>query len=446
MEGFETRDSVKNTKKDRIENLDTLREDPLIKSATEKIATKCLENNETNKLFSKEIFKQYKVADFINRVEKTNPELWFFLSAELWMFDIKDKTYNQLTADEKLKLVAIYDTLAPNKVYEFFMWSYRNSAKKIDVTKFKQRYANQLNVIIDSFTIDFKLAQLSYGLDTKKMLEREYHFTEQESAKYMNYLEEIKQHPDHVVTQEAKMDPGVWILIWIAIGLILWYLGKSRYDNFMKGATSEVIHTGQIKINNPKDIAELLTQTAEFQTAWSDRREQFKVDTNQTFLGQKSREFLNIFQNNQIDMELNGRYAVSFNLDSANATFYYDFDKNKVIAHLKKPTIVIVESNPKVLKNNREFVHIKARDNAELELLKSLEKDVVEKASENNEVCKRAEENSERILWRLYSYMIDFQNTISGKKQPFNWVEVIVDYNAPLNVEPNNSAPINVKP
>ena len=110
-----------------------------------------------------------------------------------------DKKYEQLSASEKIKILALYDTLN-SKVYQR-MKPYKNEKNKIDINKFKQAYADHIKLIIDHLGIDFKLSQLSNFGNIKKTLKEEYKLTEKEAVKFIAYLEALKNQPGKV--QEA---------------------------------------------------------------------------------------------------------------------------------------------------------------------------------------------------------------------------------------------------
>lgn len=432
MENFESRaDDYKVESLDKTsERLDKMANDPDIKNATAKISAKCLESNAMNKLLtSTEMLKDKKVSDYIHEVLRVNPELRLFISANLWVDKLMDKKYNQLTPDEKIKLLALHDTLQ-NKVYQAFE-PYRDDQGKIDMNKFKKAYGDHMKGMIKSLSTDFKLAQLSNLGDIKKTLKEEYKLTEKESTKFIVYLEELKKQPKSSNVKEA----GSWYFIVagvsLILGIVLWVIGANYYFDFTHPAPPEtVIQTGRVTISWPKEIARLGTVEADFKTAGVVKKEQRKVKDTDGWLKQQAKKLWNAAQSQEIIMELNGKFMVQFDLD--NSTFEYDYGTKKIYAHLKKPKIAITEANPKIIKKNSEIFEIKAFDNTQMELLDSLKKDVVVKASEQSMLYVKAKESAEKILNAIYG------DAFRITKTPFNWVEVITDVIEVPPVTPKN--------
>jgi len=396
------------------DKLMNLSEDPDIKSATDKILWKSLEWTIVNTLFLNQwAFKWKKISVYLDEVLKINPELRFFMS-ENWMNQFMDKKYEELLPAEKIKILALYDTIN-SRIYQFSN-PFKDKNWKIDITKFWKAYNHHIKSIISNLWVDFKLTQLSNLGNVKKALKKDYNLSDQEVDKFLNYLEELKNHSKNEVQEAWAWAYIFFLLAWVALGA----LGMSRYNNFMTPKTDTVVRTGRVELWDPRMIAKLLSTEADFKTTWSIYKEQFKINENENWLIEQAKKLWNVAQNKEIIMELNGKIAVEFDLD--NSKFEYDYDTGKIYASLKNPNILITEANPKILKRNSEIFEIKAFDNAQMELLDNLKKDVLSDVESRRMIYDKAIENVTKILEALYSHSFE----ISGMK--FEWVEVIIDW------------------
>jgi len=417
----------------KIDKLPTLANDPYVKSATEKITAKCLEWKMINKLFlNQEVFKNKKVSVYTDQVLKTNPELRFFISSNLWINkNFMNKKYEQLLAGEKIKLLALYSTLN-NKVYQLVN-PYKNENGKIDTKKFEKAYTDSINWIVSNLAIDFKLTQLSNLWNIKKTLKQDYKLTDKEITQYIAYLEELKKQPSNV--QEA----GGWgyIAAFIA-GVVLTLAGVFIYNRITHPRSETITNSGRVEIGDPRTIAKLLAVDAPFKTTWTIKKEQFKINDDDNSVIQWLKKAANIPQSSEIVMEVDGKLAIQFDLD--NSTFVYDYSTKKIYAHLKKPQIIITDFNPKIFKKNWEVFEIKKFDNIQPELMSTLKQDVLKDAWNRRDILEKARKNTETILKNLYTI------AFSGSGRKLEWVEVTIDdFDDPsYHIEPQDKK-INIK-
>ena len=432
MEKFEKNLDVDNkfTKKDLDDLLlkitDISSADPDILSSTDKISEKCLDSKLVNSfLLDQQKFQNKDIFSYIENVIEQNPELWFFVSSSLWLGNLADKKYEDLSTNEKIKLLVLYDTLN-DKTANILSLYKDGKSDKINVSKFENSYNSHMKSLFNKLSIDFKLSQLSNFWNIQKTLIQDYGLTPLEAQKFTVYLENLKEQLKNSVI-EAKW---AWYLFAILFGVLLWAIWMNWYYSFKYPKTETIVRTWRTELWDPKLIAKLLPVEADFTTSWSLKKSQFAVDEGDNWIFQQAKKLWNVVQTKEIVMELNWKFAVEFDLD--NSIFEYDYDTKKIYAHLKSPKILITSSQANIISKNSEVFEIKSFDNAEMELLEDLKQNVVSEVSNQNIVLMKAKENAEQILTALYSQVLD------NEWLELIWVEVIIDWFNNL-VIPNNN-------
>jgi hypothetical protein len=430
MHGIEKKSNYDSSEKNQNKKVDSLYlnagseilTDPEVKKVCNKIISKWLENSSIDKIFlNQKSLENQNLSAYLDDIVVKYPQLWSFLYVDFWMGDFKNKRYSQLNSEEKVKFLALEKTLhgSLNKLFA----PYKEKNGRIDEIAFRRAYAEQVKGIINTLAIDFKLNQLSNLLDIKKTLKQDYMLSDIEAQKFILYLEEIKKNPKNLTEAWS----GTWYLIMLFAGILLWALWMKLYYDIITPDPETIIKTGRVTIWDPRTIAKLMTVEADFSTTGTMRKEQFKVDPNDNWLKNKSKELLNVAQTREIVMELNGKFWVVFDLD--NSRFEYDYDTKKIYAYLKNPELTILQSHPKVLSRNSEVFEINAFNNAELELLDSMKNDVLMEASNRDLIYLKAKDNAAKILEAIYWQAFEITQT------PFYWVEVIIDQNPVIHLD-----------
>lgn len=385
----------------------------LVNSATEKVMDWCLKNPKLSKyLVNQEVFRNKNISVYLDNLVKKNPELWSFIYVDLWLNSARKPKYEQLSSPEKIKLLAL-DNLLNNKVSTFFS-SYTNKAGTIDVTLFKNSYKEQMKWFVSNLTIDFKLNQLSNLWDITKTLKNDYKLTDKEASVYVSYLENLKNQSNNV--QEAWL----WWYAFVAVlSMIVWAMGMKYYYDFTHPESQTIIQSGRVEIWDPKTIAKLLSVEAPFKTTWTLKKELYKINDDDNAILKALKKSANIPQSHEITMEVDGKYAVEFDLD--RSTFEYDYTTKKIYAHLKSPKILITDFNPKIIKKNWEIFEMSTFDWVQTELMNTLKENVVKEGKNRTDILNKAKINTANTLRWLYTL------PLSLWKFDVSWVEVIID-------------------
>lgn len=367
-----------------------LANDPDIKKATDKILAKELTGTEP------EVLKNKTIGTYINTIIKKNPELWFFMQKEIGAQNITNKKYEQLTGSEKLKVLTLTKTInLGNSTLNNLIAPYKNKQGKIDIKKFTSAYKNIYQHTLEDIGNDFKWAQIGRFGNTKKTLKEKYKLTDNEANKFVRYLEEVKKQPNS--TQEA----WAWAYIFFTlVGVALWAAGMYAYHKITTPETQSVINTGRVNIWSPEIIAKLATIEVPYSTTWEIKKEQFKINNDDIQLIKWLKKTGNLAQNQEIIMEVSGKYQIQF--DFHTSTFERDNATKKVYVHLKSPKIVITDFQPKILKKNGEVFEVRALDNTQLELMNNLKQEVMRQAQEKTDILQLSQQQMTRILGAIY--------------------------------------------
>lgn len=379
-----------NLQSENKEELLNLTTDPDVKKAVNKILQKSLVGTEP------EVLKNKTIGTYINTIIKKNPELWFFVQTKMWVQKMMNKRYEQLTGDQKIMILTLTKTINTGNtpLWKLFL-PYKNDKGKIDIKKFTNTYQNIYKNVLEDLWSDFKWAQILNLGNTKKTLKEKYKLTDNEANKFIKYLEELKKQPD------AKQHAGAWpYIFFLAIGVVLWALGMYAYKKFTTPETQSVINTGRVNIGTPELISKLASVEVPYSTTWEIKKEQFKINSDDNQLVKRLKKTGNLAQNQEILMEVNGKYQVQFDLK--NSTCERDYDTHKVYVHLKSPKIVITDFQPKILKRNGELFEVKALDSTQVELMENLKQEVTRQAQQKGDILQKAQQQMAKILWTIY--------------------------------------------
>ncbi len=343
---------------------------------------------------------------------KKHPDLWEYVSWTLKL-PLSNVKFSQLNTQQKINYLAFHDAFRYRRLKQLQWHKEPTNAENI---------INNCNANLKKYStrIDSKFSgkNLSNLFVLEKTLKDDFWLTNIEAQQVKKYLMLIKKHPEYVNRlniQESWLKAyGITFLIGLAMWAIWMYWVSHLWDR-----PETNVYGGRTEISEPQEILKLLTQESEFLNSWSIEKKMFTVDSDDSFLEQLWKEAANRLQSTRIDMKVEGKLALQYDLQKY-CKMYIDHETGTVYLNVNQPDVVITDWHAEVMNKNREWVHEKNFDNAELELQEQLKQQALDDAKNKPDFYEKAKSNTRYQLLRLFQAV-----------KP-HWVEikdVVVNYN-----------------
>ena len=353
---------------------------------------------------------------------KNHPDLWLYVSWTLKL-PLSNVKFSQLNTQQKINYLAFHDAFRYRRLKQLQGHKEPTNAENI---------INNCNANLKKYSarIDSKFSgtNLSNLLVLESTLKNDFWLTSIEAQQVKKYLKLIKDHPEYVSwpkLQEAGFK-GIAIGISYLAVFLLWAAWMYWIDHLGDNPETR-IYGWKTEISEPEEILKLLTQESHFFKDGFIEKKMFTVDSNDSFLEQLWKEAANRLQSTRIDMKVEWKLALQYNLQTYSKLV---IDHGTGIAYLtvNQPDVVITEWHAEVMNKNREWVHEKNFDNAELELQEQLKQQALDDAKNKPDFYEKAQSNTKNQLLVLFK-----------KLKPY-WVDikdVVVNYNIERRDERN---------
>lgn len=342
-------------------------------------------------------FESMNISSEINDVLKKYPDLWlkimWDLNLPLW-----ESKFSSLTTQQKYNYSILYDAIYWKNIL------YKKSPSSADIYS---RIKNLDAKYVDKINGNFKLKNASNLLQLEKTLKEDFKLTPSESWKVKEYLEMIKKHPEFVNDYrflEAWIWSWWWMLIWLVTWLLLWAIWMHYIDNIWKINPETTKTVWETVIEEPEAILYLLTQKFPFSTSGSIKKKMFTETENPNWIIEMWKNLLkrgiNLFETKELNMEMVWDLALKYDLDGSSLSVSHS--TWEVVLKVKKPDVILIDSNANVTYSNGEVVELDAFRNAEMELENDLKKKVIKEAKNNPRFYDVARQQTEADLKELF--------------------------------------------
>lgn len=368
-------------------------ETPAIKALNKKILETSLKNNP--KLEQK--FLSIDLRDYVDRTLHDHPELWPYLTFDLWLQSLKNKHYSRLSIHDKLKLITLEKTLQDSPRYRFEK-NTKNKDWKYDTQWFKQRYRDKFIEVISTLSRDFTRNQRSNFWFIKQTLTNTYWATEEAAEEYIAYLDEVKKQLE---AQNPTQLWGRWYVVVAILAAILWAVGHKMYQDFMDPKGIEIISLDRISLWDPETLSKFVSAEQSFSLSAKKRKTQFDDDSWISRLA-------NMAQSKEVIISLDGKIAVEYDVSSKNwASYYYNPQTQIIEIVLPSPSLALRDSQAKVLNTKRERIQISDFNNLEFELIDNMKEEVLRDDETKTKLIDLSVSSAASLFYEIYAPIIE---------------------------------------
>lgn len=398
-------------------NFEVLSKNQTLKKWLEKIY-----NNICSVTFSEER-KQFETLNVwwtIQEILNKYPDLAIYISWDLWL-SLKEQKFSKLSTKQKFNFTALYEAVNWNGLFD---------KKEPSSSNIYDRVKRNITSNTEKINNKFKRKNVSNFLQLEKTLQEDFWLTINESKKVKEYLEIIKKHPEFVWNMKIIEAWNTWWYIVVAVlALALWALWMHYIDNLWRIDPETTKEVWDVVIEEPEAILWLLTQKFGFTVGGSIEKKLFTESEENTLIEwwkNLIKRGINLFETKELTMEMVWDLALKYDLDwsslSVNHTTW------EVVLKVKKPDIIVVDSNAQITNSNGEVFEMQAFRNAEMELEDNLKKKAIQEAKNNPkfyEVAKQQTEHDlEELFKEIHPYWID---VTSVRVEYIDSLEVSVD-------------------
>ncbi len=348
----------------------------------------------------------------MKNILKNHPDLWEYVSGTLKL-PLSNVKFSQLNTQQKINYLAFHDA-----------FKYRR-LKKLQGHKEPTNAEN----IINNCTANLKLYQAKIDskfsgtnlrnlLALETTLENDFWLTDAEAKQVKKYLKLIQDHPEYVSQFQVKEAWFKAIGISFLIGVVMWAIWM-YWVSHLGDRPETNVYTWRTEISEPEEILRLLTQESHFFKDGFIEKKMFTIDSDDSFLEQLWKEAANRLQSTRIDMKVEGNLALQYDLQKY-CKMEIDHGTGTVYLTVNQPDVVITDWHAEVMNKNREWVHEKNFDNAELELQEQLKQQALEDAKNKPDFYEKAKSNTRDQLLKLFKAV---------KPHGVEIKDVVVNYN-----------------
>ena len=351
---------------------------------------------------------------------KKHPDLWEYVSGTLKL-PLSSVKFSQLSTQQKINYLALHDAFKYRRLKKLQGHKEPTNAENIinNCTANLKHYQNKM----DS---KFSSSNLSNLLALESTLKKDFWLTDSEAQQVKKYLKLIQDHPEFVSNDRVLEAWRKAYAITFWIGVIMWAIGM-YWVSHLGDRPETNIYTWRTEISEPEEILKLLTQESHFFKDGFIEKKMFTVDSNDSFLEQLWKEAANRLQSTRIDMKVEGNLALQYDLQKY-CKMEIDHETGTVYLTVNQPDVVITDWHAEVMNKNREWVHEKNFDNAEIELQEQLKQQALEDAKNKPDFYEKAKSNTRDQLLRLFKAV---------KPHGVEIKDVVVNYNIERRDERN---------
>lgn len=354
----------------------------------------------------------------MKNILKNHPELWEYISGTLKL-PLSNVKFSQLNTQQKINYLALHDAFRYRRLKQLQWHKEPTNAENIINNCTANLKAYQAK--IDS---KFSGKNISNLLALEKTLKDDFWLSAIEAQQVKKYLKLIQDHPEYVSGLNIKeawwKAYGITFLVGLVMGAIWMYWVSHLGDR-----PETKVYGWVTEISEPQEILKLLTQESEFVKAWSIEKQMFTVDSNDSFIVQLWKEAANRLQSTRIDMKVEGKLAIAYNLQEY-CKMEIDHETGIVNLTVNQPDVVITDWHAEIMNKNREWVHEKNFDNAEMELQDQLKQQAIDDAKNKADFYEKAKDQTRYQLLKLFKAV---------KPHGVDIKDVVVNYNLERRVE-----------
>ncbi len=366
--------------------ISTIDMDPKTQWIVNKVMDSCINKIETsfNSIWSIQSFQQ--------KIYEKNPELWNFLTIELWINNISCDNFHDCTPDEKMLLLTIEKTLAEDT---FFTRYKREEDWSFNIEIFKKKFSNASRSVNEEISDTFNETQ-SYFSDPKESFKISFWLTDDEADSFIKYLEEVKTNIDATKPQEA----GIGTVIAVVATAVVTSLLRMKYIDIKYWDWEKKIKTWLISLWDPETLASIITAKQGFEMVWDLDHSLYEENSDDWWFKRNGKKVVNARQSKELQMTLYGELWVTFDLHWAK--FNYNYDSKMIEIELPEPEAIMLYSDPIVNYKNWEVFEMEVFKNDEIELYKELENKALSDAKTRELLISKAHEWAMDIFLKVY--------------------------------------------
>ncbi len=372
----------------------------------EKIFKKCLENHPG----IQEDLKDLDILSYQKNIYASHPELWNFLTFDMWINSFHGKKYADLMPTEKIQLIAFEKAMKDLLPLPIGL---KEKDGSFNINSLRSRYVTKLNGTMNNVISTFKRDQMSNLGDIKKTLTSDYWLSPLEAIKFEKYLQDVKKDAEAHNVTEASIR---WYVAAFIAGMAVALLWVMVYQNIFDPSWKTETTINEINLWDPSTLASLITAEQPFQIIW-ESTEKLYDDTNSVWLGKLGKDIINSMQSRTVKMSLNWKIWVEYNFNDG-AKFTYSEATDLITVELPYPTFTIRESRGEVLDRNSEWFEVSRFNNTEQKLLESLNEKALQEISNQEELIDMSAEQASNIIYAIYGPVLE------AHKHAIKWVVI----------------------
>ena len=419
---------------------ETLLKNTTLKSWLDKIIKK--ESETTISTFWKwykdnELSRHLFIESWTKRAINMHPDLAGFICWDLWLpysetSYISGTKFNELTFEQKMWFISFQEAL----------WYYSWDISGISSNDFINQCKALMNEHAKSMTGRFNakltssqnfLQEVTWLVELKKFLKKEYWLTDTECEKVEDYIELTNKHPEYVwwVSNEWIKPVEAWWFFspqfWSAVKrliiawLVIWWVNELKSCASLTPPETRV-YGDSTEITNFKEVFRVMSAQVDTDShrrqiseewLWHfDERTGCRIAKWAKWVWNRIIEWINVAQHRNLDLELKTQIGYLFDFETAKCNV--EVKNWRWIFHVKvkKPEVKIVSEEAKIYKSRRERINVNQFDDFDLRAVEILRKEALDKAKKPENIEKAKESLRNDILsvfkttWYANSQMI----------------------------------------
>lgn len=377
---------------ERFSEIRELAQDPEVQESLNTMTDICLK-----KAYSKEmkILNTINCAEIYKQIIDKNPQALLFISTDLQL-PVSEKNFSNLNGIQKMSFMALNSILTSKK------WAKENYTNDV-FQKLFQKEMETMTAIINTRFEWTNLSNVNHLATTLK----EMGVKETAIPKVKNYLLWLQKIIDQ---QQQKAAGPRWYIIVFALWIVIWKFGRyiisNPFDKYWTVINIFPVDTyvyGRRKITDPMGVLSFSLATMEFEVGDYNKREQFWIELQDSYITKKLKQLGNQFQSSEIAVKMRGNLNVTFDLTDPEVSMEIDDTTHTLYVTLWEPKITMGDWDFDIPHRNREFFQSDTFKNQIPELTRTAKQEVLKDVSLDPKVYEQAiKVGQQTIIERLW--------------------------------------------
>lgn len=424
--GQELRELKRDVSWDR-EKFDKLLKNSTLKSWLEKILKKEAESTISTfweRYKDNETRRHLFIESWTRRAINMHPDLAGFICWDLWL-PYKETSYisgtkfNELTFEQKMWFISFQEAL------RYYNWDISRISSSDFINQCKTLTEEHVKSMTNRFNAKLTSSQnlfqeVTWLVQLKKVLKKEYWLTDVECKKIEEYLELIQKHPEYVWWDEWIKYVEAWafarkeffqvikrlIIAWITI---FWVSELKSCFSLTPPETR--VYGDHSEITNFKEVFKIMSAQADITSHRRQINEEWLWHFDETtwcwitrwakWVWNRLIDWVNAAQHRNLDLELKTQIGYIFDFETAKCNV--EVKNWKWIFHVKvkKPEVKIVSEEAKIYRSRREWINVDQFDDFDLRAVEILRQEAIDEAKEPTNM-KKAEQSLKKDILNVF--------------------------------------------